>query len=193
MDEISINILSTIHKSLCNGIRSAKALAPRKWLIERKLSLEVSGVCFQSGQGHHRKQQSYKDSLERVGFLKKSEANTSTGEQGYNSFAPHSILFPMRDIKGRVVNYYAIDIRNGKTQWLNEEGIYPEYPKPNTNKLYLVQDPLDAATLLESGILDNREAVIALREGVFHQEHVQAIQALNDLQEIILIEREETL
>lgn len=190
MDEISISILATVHKSLCNGIRSAKATTPRKWLAERKLSLEISGVCFQSGQGHHRKQQSYKDSLERVGFLKKSAANTSTGEQGYNSFAPHSILFPMRDIKGRVVNYYAIDIRNGKTQWLNEEGIYPEYPKPNTTKLYIVQAPMDAATLMESGLLDNREAVIALNEGLLTNEHISAIQQLNDLQEIILIEKE---
>lgn len=193
MNEIGINILSSIHKSLSNGIRSAKATVPRKWLADRRLSIDLTGVCFQSGQGHHRKQQSYKDSLERVGFLRKSDAATSTGEQGYTSFAPHSILFPLKDKKGNVVNYYAIDIRNGKTQWLNEEGIYPEYPRLNTMKLYLVHDPLDAATMLQSGILDNRETVIALREGVFNQDHIEAIQQLNDLQEIIMIEREETV
>lgn len=191
MDDISISILRTIHKSVSNGIRSAKATKPRKWLSDRKLSIDLTGVCFQSGQGHHRKQQSYKDSLERVGFLRKSEAATSTGEQGYSSFAPFSILFPLKNAKGEVVNFYAIDIRNDKTQWLNQEGIYPEYPKLTTRKLVIVQDAIDAATLLQSGVLDNREAVMALNEGVFTQEHQVAIEQLTDLHEIILIEKED--
>jgi hypothetical protein len=190
MDDISISILRTIHKSVSNGIRSAKATKPRKWLADRKLSIDLTGVCFQSGQGHHRKQQSFKDSLERVGFLRKSEAATSTGEQGYSSFAPFSILFPLKNGKGDVVNFYAIDIRNNKTQWLNEEGIYPEYPKPTTRKLIIVANPMEAATILQAGILDNREAVMALNEGVFTQEHQTTIEQLTDLQEIILIERE---
>lgn len=182
-----VEIISTIHKSLANGIRSGKAEAPRKWLEENKLSIEISGAVFNSGQLHHRKEQIYIDDLVTIGFLKQSPVGTNTGKPGYTIFAPHSILFPLKNKHNHVINWFGVHIINGKKQYLNNQGIYPNYPNPNTKRVYITKDPIDAASLMETRILDNREAVIALHDGILLDQHLEAIQTLTELIEIVCI------
>jgi hypothetical protein len=70
---------------------------------------------------------------------------------------------------------------------MNKQGIYPAYPSSLTKKLYITNTIIDAATLLESKMLDNKEAVMALHDGELSDEHLQAINGLKELTEIILI------
>ena len=183
-----LEIMQRIHKSLTNGIRSAKAHTPRTWLKNKALSIEATGAVFNSGQIHHHKAQSFKDELASVGFLKQSNVGTNMGQIPYTVFGIYSIVFPLRDEQGRVVNFYAIGIDNDKTAYLNTEGIYPAYPHSQTRRLYVTENIFDAATLLESKVLDNRDAVISLHDKEMLYQHRQAIENLKHLEEIILIE-----
>jgi hypothetical protein len=62
---------------------------------------------------------------------------------------------------------------------LNEEGIYPGYPDERTKRLYIVRTILDAATLLESKTLENRDAVMALFDGEYKDQHRRALSRLS--------------
>ncbi len=192
-NESQLEIMAKLHKSLSNGIRSGKANAPRDWMEAHKLDIVLTGACFNSGQIHHRKEQSFKDELASIGFLTQSDVPTNNGQIPYTVFGIHSIVFPLKNQDHQVVNLYAVSIKNGKTDYLNQEGIYPSYPGENTKKLYIVPDVIDAATLLSTNIPDNKEAVMALHNGELLPQHEEAIRQLSQLQEIIWIENTKQL
>ncbi|HXA02804.1 MAG TPA: hypothetical protein VNW99_12495 [Cytophagaceae bacterium] len=188
-DKEKIELLAFVHRSLSNGIRSAKSTAPREWLAKNGLSFEVTGACFNSGQIHHRKEQSFKDALEESGFLKKSNAPTNAGQIPYTVFGNYSVIFPLRNNHNDVVNFYASSIEKEKTAYMNEEGIYPGYPDELIKKLFITENILDAATMLESKVMDNREAVIALCNGKLLRQHEEAISKIKELNEVIIIRK----
>ena len=183
-----LKIIERIHKTFVNGIRNGGAIAPKRWLADRKLSIEVTGACYNSGQIHHRKPQEFKDELESIGFLKPSNVPTNAGQRAYNVFGSYSILFPLRDEDHRVVNYYAVGIENGKRAFMNEQGIYPAYPNPYIKKLYIVNTIIEAATLLESKTLKENEAVIALFDGEIMPQHNKMIETLKELEEVVILD-----
>lgn len=180
--------LEMIYRSLSNGIRNAKSETPRRWLAEYKLSIESSGACFNSGQIHHRKSDAFKRELERVGFMRESGVGTNNGQTPFTVFGIFSVLFPLRDEKDQVTNFFSVGLRNKKTGYMNHSGVYPQYPHEMTKKLYVVPSIIDAATMIESKVLDNREAVIALFDGQFMEQHYEAIKRLKHLEQIILVE-----
>ena len=182
-----LEIISRIHKSLSNGIRSGKAKIPRQWLQERGLTIEGSMAVFNSGQIHHHKPQAYKDELESVGFLVASNVGTNAGQKPYKVFGFYSMIFPLKDEQGRVVSFYAIGIKNNEKAFFNKEGIYPAFPPPLTKKLYVTENIVDAATLMEASIVDNREAVMALHDGELLPQHETAIKSLKYLEEIVWV------
>ncbi|MEO6883117.1 MAG: DNA adenine methylase [Bacteroidia bacterium] len=182
-------VFKKLHASMNNGIRSAKSTTAKKWLQNKSLSIEKSGAVFNSGQIHHRKTKEFIEELKSIGFLIASTAATNTGETGYCCFGKNAILFPLRNKENEVLNFYAIGITKDKQEYLNSLGLYPNYPHPQCKRLYLTETILDAATLLESNVMDNKEAVLALHNGEMSKEHIEAIEGLNDLEEIILIEK----
>lgn len=183
-----IEVLARIHHSMVNGIRNGKSEIPRAWLKERGLSVEATGACFNSGQMHHRKPDAFRSELISVGFMTESDVPTNAGQQAYTVFGNYAVLFPLKNEKGKVVNFYAMGIKNKKEGFMNSEGIYPCYPNANTKKLYIVSSVIEAATLLESKVLDNREAVMALFNGELMPQHEEAIKTISQLNEIVLIE-----
>lgn len=184
-----IEILKMIHTSMNNGIRSGKSILARDWLKDRSLSIELTQACYNSGQIHHRKSDAYIEELLSVGFLTKSDAPTTTGKKGHGCFAKDSIVFPLRDKNGDVVNFYGIRIQTVSeiTGYLNQEGIYPAYPPKQTTILYITKNIMDAASLMESKQLENRDAVMALFDGELKPQHIEAIKELTQLKEIIFI------
>lgn len=184
----SIEILERIYQSLSNGMRNAKADVPRLWLRDKYISFESTHAAFNSGQIHHRKPQDFLDELVSVGFLKISNAATNTGKPGYTCFGNFSIIFPLRNENNHIVNFFETGIRKSKNSYMNEEGIYPAYPHAQTKKLIIVDTILEAATILHSEILDNKEAVIALHNGELKQQHQNAIASLKELTEVIYLQ-----
>lgn len=185
-----IRIMERLHKSLENGMRSAKTTSARRWLQERGLTYEATGACYNSGQIHHRRQQPFKDDLMKIGFLKISTAATNAGQIPYTAFGFMSVIFPLRNMDNQVINFYAIRVKNNKTAFLNDDGIYPKYPGNYTERLIIVYSALDAATVLQSGALKSGEAVMSLFDGQFKRQHYQAISALKELKEITAIDSE---
>lgn len=182
-----LEIIELIHRSVSNGIRSAKAGVPREWLKQRGLSIEATRACFNSGQMHHRKPDAFRAELMSVGFMSESDVPTNMGQKAYTVFGNYAILFPLRNEHSKVVNFYAMGIKNNKCGFMNEQGIYPCYPHATTKKLYITSTVIEAATMLESKLLDNREAVMALYDGEFKPQHLEAIKKLTDLKEVLMI------
>ncbi len=185
-----IQIIGRLHKSLENGMRSAKNETAKKWLQERKLTYEPTGACYNSGQIHHHKQQPFKDDLMKIGFLKLSNAATNAGQIPYTAFGIMSAIFPLRNKDNQVVNFYAIGVKNNNTMFLNDDGIYPRYPGYYTERLFIVNSALEAATVLQSGALKGNEAVMSTFEGLFKKQHFEAISVLKELKEIVVIDNQ---
>lgn len=186
-DKTEIELLSLVYNYASNGLRVGKSKQAREWLRQKQLNAEQTMACFNSGQLHHRKEKEFKEALERIGFMKKSNVGTNCDSIPYTVFGNCSVMFPLRNVKNEIVNFYAIGLKNNKTSFLNHYGLYPAYPHEQTKKLYITDNIVDCATLMETKILDNREAVISLYDGVFLEQHVQVIQGLKHVTEVVQI------
>lgn len=188
-NKTELELLELVYTYATNGLRFGKSQKAREWLRNQKLSVENTMACFNSGQLHHRKEKEFKESLERIGFMKASNVGSNCDSIPYTVFGNFSIMFPLRNEKNEIVNFFSVGLKNDKNAFLNMKGLYPGYPSEQTRRLFVVDTVLDAATILEAKVLDNREAVISLYDGVFLEQHVEIIKSLKHLTEVIQIKR----
>ena len=184
--------LETLFLSFETGIRMAKAEKPREYLKSIGLDYNELRIGFNSGQFHHNKEQAFKDKFEALGVLKKSNASVrEKGMTAYTVFGRYGLVFPLLDKNNQIVNFFAvrIDLDSPKEEYLNQKGIYPAYPSPLTKKLYIVPTVLDCASLIQSKVLGNQEAVMALHNGEVLPQHLEIIKGLQDLDEVVIIKR----
>lgn len=185
-----MNALETIFHSFESGIRSSKAVKPKEYLNRLGLDYNELRIGFNSGQFHHTREQVFKDECEALGLLSKSDAGVNKeGLTAYTVFGRYGVVFPLFNQGNEIVNLFAIrfELSTPVEEYLNHEGIYPAFPHPLTKKLFVVPTLQDAASLLQSKALENREAVMALHNGKFLTQHQRAIQSLSELEEIIII------
>lgn len=183
------DIFLKIHVATIKGLRNPYSTLPRAWLDEKGLTTEKTSVGFNSGQLHYDGDKIYKDSLIEIGFRKYSRKN-SNGVDGYKTFGNYGLLFPLKNIKGNIVNFYAIRIKIQPEEhsMLNEEGIYPSFPHEMTTRLFITTQILDTATLLQSDAIQNRDSLILIPGGKILKQHEDAIKRLSALQSIVWIE-----
>ena len=182
--------LETLFHSFETGIRSAKATKPKEYLKSIGLDYNELRIGFNSGQFHHRESQEYKDRFEALGLLTKSAAPVNKeGLNAYTVFGRYGVIFPLVNSLNEIVNYFVIrfEMKTPTEEYLNQEGIYPNYPHSLTKRLFVVPTVLDAASLLQSKALENREAVIALHNGKLLPQHLEAIKSLTELEELIIL------
>ena len=182
--------LETLFHSFETGIRSAKATKPKEYLKSIGLDYNELRIGFKSGQFHHRESQEYKDRFEALGLLTKSAAPVNKeGLNAYTVFGRYGVIFPLVNSLNEIVNYFVIrfEMKTPTEEYLNQEGIYPNYPHSLTKRLFVVPTVLDAASLLQSKALENREAVIALHNGKLLPQHLEAIKSLTELEELIIL------
>ncbi len=184
--------LHHLYLSFETGIRSAKAVDPKRYLESIGLNYNELRIGFNSGQFHHREEQSIKDHYESLGLLTKSDAGVNQeGLMAYKVFGRYGIVFPLFNQQNHVVNFFAIRFKmaSPKEEYLNDSGLYPFYPNPNTKTLFITPTILDAASLLQSKALENKQAVLALHDGKLLPQHEDAICQLEHLEQIIIIKR----
>ena len=137
------------------------------------------------------------------GYLK--ERGLSTKGVGYNATSwpqmKHCIIYPLKDKSGRIVGLYGRSIINedtkrpggseidprGKHYYTKDrQGLYPGYPNATTDKLILTESIIDAVTLLQLPEITKQSDILACYgTNGLTQEHLQAIQSLKDLKEVI--------
>ena len=183
-------LLKQLFISFCTGIRSAKAVKPKEWLEQKELNYHDLQIGYNSSQFHHRQSKEFKEKYLELGVLKPSDVSVKDKNlKAYTCFGGYGIIFPLKDEQGDIINLFAIhfETKTQREEYLNDEGIYPEYPNPLTKRLYICSSVVHTASLLQSKTLENRDAVISLFNGTLKEQHIEAISKLNHLEEIIFI------
>jgi energy-coupling factor transporter ATP-binding protein EcfA2 len=197
MDKITNNIpsnnglLKSLFQSFSNGLRNFKATVPREYLASIGLDNSKLEIGFNSSQWHHRKDEVWRKPYIDLGLLTLSDAPVNDPSRtAYTCFGAYSLVFPLKNQQGEIVNLFMhrfkLNVPAGA--FLNQEGIYPNYPKPLTKRLFITRNVIDTATLLQSGLLENRDSVMSLFDGELLKHQVKAIAELEDLEQIILID-----
>lgn len=185
--------LDKLFQSFETGIRSSKAIKPKEYLKSIGLDYREMRIGFNSGQFHHRDSQEVKDQYEKLGVIKVSETAVANRKDStaYTVFGKYGLVFPLLDEQNKIVNFFALrfNMDSPKEEYLNKQGIYPSHPNKTTKRLYITPTLMDCASLLQSKTLENRESVMALQDGQFLSQHLQAIKSLTELEEIIIIKR----
>jgi DNA primase len=166
----------------------------RHYLTEvRRLALFLE-IGYNSAQFHHgtRKDADLIGQCVKYGLLTPTGSKTKTGaETGYYVFGKHCIVFPLKDKQQQITGLYFRSIgehTENKHYYLKDrEGLYPNYPKPETKKLILTEAIIDAATLLQlSFITDSYTLLACYGTGGFTPEHKAAVRELNQLKEVTI-------
>lgn len=185
--------LKSLFQTFVTGINNFKATAPREFLESLGLDFQKLHLGFNSGQFHHRKDDAFKAPYIELGVLTKSDAPVrEPGMIGYSTFGDYGIIFPLKDVAGNIVNMYAhrIKLHVPKGEYLNEYGIYPNFPSSRTTRLFLTENVIDGATLIQADVMENRDSVIALRDGELTDDIKKAIEGLDELTQIIVLEKQ---
>jgi DNA primase/ABC-type dipeptide/oligopeptide/nickel transport system ATPase component len=140
-----------------------------------------SGGLHVESKNHH-----LVKSMTEVGLLKPKPNN------GHNVWAKDCILFPLKGSDSRIISLYGRSISNDEDSrhfYLpNRKGLYPGYPNPSTSKLIITESIIDAASLLQQSSITESFSILSLYgTNGLTEEHLQAIQQLQRLDEILLM------
>ncbi len=182
------NTFRRVCQTFVTGLHSGKTSVARDFLQSVGLSADAGGAGFSSGQIGHRKMEAELQPLIDIGILTPN-GRFFHGKPTYTTFGKGCLLWPLRDAAGDVVNFVAYSFKKlvPEIHFLNTEGLYPGYPSPATTRLYMVPEPLSAATVLQSCLLkDASEAVLSLINGQLLSQHIKVLSSTS-LQRITCI------
>ncbi|MCD9574174.1 CHC2 zinc finger domain-containing protein [Flavobacterium soyae] len=185
-----IIFLERMFQSFRKGIFNS---SPAKdYCRERNLNIDLLEIGFNSGQFHHgeRKDEKLIQSCLDYGLLNLGGTNSRTGGQAYKPFGNKSIVFPLRNKENQIVSFYfrsTINEKEAKHFYLkNRSGLYPNYPKKETQKLILTESIIDCASLLQiDKIKENYSLLACYGTNGLNEEIQNAIKELQELEEII--------
>lgn len=164
--------------------RAEKALA---YLKTRCLNHKIVDVAYNSGGLHQEgKNKHLTASLIKYGLLKERPAG------GHSVWAKGCLVFPLKNREHKIVSLYGRSITGDEDHrhfYLKDrQGLYPHYPNPGARKLILTESIIDAASILQQPDIIHYYNVLALYgTNGLTDAHLQAISALKELKEIILM------
>lgn len=184
-------ILTRMFTYFKNAVHNSKPA--REYLESRNLDHTKLEIGYNSGQFHHgsRRDQYLIDSCLKVGLLLDKGLTGRTGAKAYVPFGKGGIVFPLKNKDGKVISLYfrKTDPADGRSRHFylkDRQGLYPHYPKPETQKLILTESIIDAASLLQNGQITKDYAILALYgTNGLTDEHFKAIKDLDKLEEVI--------
>lgn len=186
------------------------SIPAKEYAQSRALQLEDLQIGFNSGQLHHgtRKDGELIKNLLAVGLLSAAGINSRTGGQAYKTFAQKSLVFPLKNKENQIVSFYFRSTINNETDkggslntdenrhlvkhnakhyyLKNRQGLYPNYPNPDTKKLILTEAIIDTASLLQiDEIAANYTLLTCYGTNGLTEEILNALKPLKQLEEII--------
>lgn len=185
-----VAVLTKFYQSARNSF--AKTKAAQQYTQARGLDVEKRSAA-QLKAGYVRDAipdswtQHYISSAEQVGLLIKTSSRSGNSGKYRQRFAC-CLLFPLLNAKQQVTGLYGRGIEKGHYYLPGQhQGLYPSYPKEDTQCLILTESVIDAATLLQvPEISDNYSILACYGTNGFTQEHQQVVKSLSQLQEVIL-------
>lgn len=195
------HFLEKMFLSFRKGLLSS---SPAKdYCITRNLNFELLEIGFNAGQFHHGERKDEKlinDCLE-YGLLTLAGTNSRTGGQAYSAFGNRCIVFPLKNKENQIVSLYfrstviaSDSVANSSSKnsvpkhfyLKNRQGLYPNYPNPDTKKLILTEAIIDTASLLQiDEIKSNYTLLTCYGTNGLNDEILNAIKPLKQLEEII--------
>jgi DNA primase len=182
--------IAILTKAFNSFVRGAKYDNPqsKEYLESRKLDITKLEIGYNSGQFHHRKSKQLVESLVKYHLLQK--IGIRNDDAVYSVWAKHCIIFALRDKQDHVTSLYGrsiLDKEESKHFYLKDRsGLYPHYPKPETERLILTEAIIDASTLLQIEAITSDYSLLACYgTNGLSEEHTAAIQELKQLKEII--------
>lgn len=184
-----VAILAKFLESCKSGI--AKSERARMYATERGLDIETLKIGFTNDKVPVSWNDHYRKSAAAIGLISK-------WRDGYTVRFKNCLVFTLQNAQGNPVGIYGRSLDKGpacdkstagKHYYLPgpHQGLYPQYPGPDTKKLILTEAVIDAATLYQdSGLTTNYSILSCYGTNGFTQEHEQAIRALKYLEEVIL-------
>ncbi len=138
----------------------------------------------------------FEANLEKSGKAKAylKSRNLSTENTGYNATGwaqlKHCIIYPLKDKEGKIVSLYGRSILSDSDQrhyyTKNRSGLYPGYPKAETETLILTESIIDAQTLQQVPELKTYAILALYGTNGLTAEHAEAIKSLEKLKEAVL-------
>ena len=164
----------------------------KEYCKSRNLNYEKLQIGFNGGQFHHgaRKDETLINTCLEHGLLIDKNQLARTGEKAYNVFGNKGIVFPLKNKENQIVSFYfrsTVNNENSKHFYLkNRQGLYPNYPNPDTKKLLLTEAIIDTASLLQiDEIKENYTLLTCYGTNGLNEEILNAIKPLKQLEEII--------
>ena len=156
----------------------------RRYIESRNINHKSLSVGYNTGTFHHSVNltENREETIKKYvafGLLKK------TGS-GYAVFGKGCLVFPLKNKQGQIVSFYyreTDEAKKTKHYYLRgRQGLYPNYPKPETSQLVLCESIIDAITLQQ-----NTDVSILANYGTEgSKEQLNAILKLEQLEELIL-------
>ncbi|MCH2230805.1 MAG: helix-turn-helix domain-containing protein [Crocinitomicaceae bacterium] len=188
--EKKLELLNQLFSSFRHGLLVKKSESPRNFLASIGLDHYKIELGYNSGQFHHRKPDEFKKQYFELGVLYPSDVPTNAPDRTpYSTVGREGIIFPLREKENQIVNYASFRYKLHTPKWehLNKEGVYPNYPNKNANVLFLCQNEIEAATLIQANILQSNQAVLSLRKGKLTEEIKRAISEIQNLKTIYVL------
>ena len=162
---------------------------PKEYLKKRALEINKITVGYDGHNFHKGIDEALREHYLATGLLYPDKLGRAGN---YHSFFAHCIVFPILNEKGEIVNLYGRcidDTKESKHRYLpgKHQGIYPKYPKPETEFLIITECIIDAVTLLQMPEITSKYEIISCYgTNNFTQDHQTAIRNLQALKEVTL-------
>lgn len=173
-----------------NAVHNSKPA--REYIESRNLDYKQIEIGYNAGQFHHgaRKDESLINDCLKYGILLDLGLKSRTGETAYKPFGKWCLCFALRNSNHEITGLYFRSTLSDKEQrhfYLRDRsGLYPNYPKAETQKLILTESIIDAASLLQQEEIKSKYEILSLYgTNGLTEEHQTAIQKLKHLTEII--------
>jgi DNA primase/energy-coupling factor transporter ATP-binding protein EcfA2 len=188
-----VQFLTNMFTYFKNAVHNSKPA--QDYIKQRGLNKEQLEVGYNSGQFHHgnRKDAHLISQCLKYGLLLDRGIKSKTGDKAYRPFGKYCIVFALRNRANQVTGLYlrsSVNDQEQKHYYLKDRtGLYPRYPKSDTEILILTEAVIDAASLLQiqttNEELQNCEVLACYGTNGLTKEHITAIKELKQLNEII--------